>query len=137
MWTYCINATSGSGVPIYQLLPVELALNPRHHFASCPSSSCCPDVWQCLADLCNVLANVDHEEVPLYKVDTEESEGDEELTVLQLKEDRLLAGFVPLLAAPQEPCYIDRHTDTVSGLSGDIPPLQSHDLFLDSFFCVT
>ncbi|KAM3602033.1 uncharacterized protein V6R79_023410 [Siganus canaliculatus] len=70
-----------------------------------------PDVWQCLADLCNMLARVDHEEVPLYKVDTEESEGDEELTVLQLKEDRLLAGFVPLLAAPQEPCYTDRHTD--------------------------
>lgn len=77
--------------------------------------SCCPDVWQCLADLCNVLARVDHEEVPLYKVDTDESEGDEELTVLQLKEDRLLAGFVPLLAAPQEPCYTDRHTDMVSG----------------------
>lgn len=75
-----------------------------------------------------MLANVDHEEVPLYKVDTEESEGDEELTVLQLKEDRLLAGFVPLLAAPQEPCYIDRHTDTVRGLSGDIPALQAHHL---------
>lgn len=72
---------------------------------------CCPDVWQCLADLCNVLARVDHEEVPLYKVETDESEGDEELTVLQLKEDRLLAGFVPLLAAPQEPCYTDKHTD--------------------------
>lgn len=68
-----------------------------------------------------MLARVDHEEVPLYKVDTEESEGDEELTVLQLKEDRLLAGFVPLLAAPQEPCYIDRHTDTVSGASSDVP----------------
>lgn len=84
-----------------------------------------------------MLANVDHEEVPLYKVDTEESEGDEELTVLQLKEDRLLAGFVPLLAAPQEPCYIDRHTDTVSGLSGDIPALQSHHLCLDGFLCHT
>ncbi|XP_067348291.1 telomerase-binding protein EST1A isoform X1 [Channa argus] len=75
---------------------------------------CSPDVWQCLADFCNVLAHVDHEEVPLYKVDTDESEGDEELTVLQLKEDRLLAGFVPLLAAPQEPCYTDRHTDMIS-----------------------
>ncbi|XP_019747477.1 telomerase-binding protein EST1A [Hippocampus comes] len=70
-----------------------------------------PDVWRCLARLCNVLARVDHGEVPLYKVDTDEVEGDEELTVLQLKEDRLLAGFVPLLAAPQEPCYVDRHTD--------------------------
>ncbi|XP_074528127.1 telomerase-binding protein EST1A [Halichoeres trimaculatus] len=71
----------------------------------------CPDVWQALADLCNVLACVDHGEVPLYKADTDESEGEEELTVLQLKEDRLLAGFVPLLAAPQEPCYTDRHTE--------------------------
>lgn len=62
-----------------------------------------------------MLARVDHEEVPLYKVDTEEVEGDEELTVLQLKEDQLLAGFVPLLAAPLEPCYSDRHTDVVSG----------------------
>lgn len=52
----------------------------------------------------------------LYKVDTDEGEGDEELTVLQLKEDKLLAGFVPLLAAPQEPCYTDKHTDMVSGL---------------------
>ncbi|KAM6983366.1 telomerase-binding protein EST1A isoform 1-T1 [Tautogolabrus adspersus] len=76
-----------------------------------PSSTDNPDVWQCLADLCNMLACVDHEEVPLYKADTDESEGDEELTVLQLKEDRLLAGFVPLLAAPQEPCYTDRHTE--------------------------
>ncbi|XP_071362493.1 telomerase-binding protein EST1A isoform X2 [Trachinotus anak] len=75
------------------------------------SIDCSPDVWQCLADLCNVLARVDHGEVPLYKVDTDEGEGDEELTVLQLKEDRMLAGFVPLLAAPQEPCYTDRHTD--------------------------
>lgn len=53
--------------------------------------------------------------MPLYKVDSEENEGDEELTVLQLKEDKLLAGFVPLLAAPQEPCYTDKQTDMVSG----------------------
>uniref|UniRef100_A0A3B5LLT4 Telomerase-binding protein EST1A n=1 Tax=Xiphophorus couchianus TaxID=32473 RepID=A0A3B5LLT4_9TELE len=75
------------------------------------SLECSPDVWQCLADLCNALARVDHEEMLLYKVDTDEGEGDEELTVLQLKEDKLLAGFVPLLAAPQEPCYTDKHTD--------------------------
>lgn len=60
-----------------------------------------------------MLAHVDHEEVLLYKVDSDELESDEELTVLQLKEDKLLAGFVPLLAAPQEPCYIDKHTDMV------------------------
>uniref|UniRef100_A0A3P8NSN7 Telomerase-binding protein EST1A n=1 Tax=Astatotilapia calliptera TaxID=8154 RepID=A0A3P8NSN7_ASTCA len=76
-----------------------------------PPCSIDPNVWQCLADLCNLLARVDHGEVPLYKVDSEEGEGDEELMLLQLKEDRLLAGFVPLLAAPQEPCYTDGHTD--------------------------
>ncbi|XP_061787532.2 telomerase-binding protein EST1A [Nerophis lumbriciformis] len=75
------------------------------------SVDCSPDVWQCLASLCNVLARVDHGEAPLYKADTDDGEGDEELSVLQLKEDRLLAGFVPLLAAPQEPCYVDRHAD--------------------------
>lgn len=70
-------------------------------------------MWQSLADLCNVLARVDHEEVPLYKVDSDEMESDEELDLLQLKEDKLLAGFVPLLAAPQEPCYTDKQTEMV------------------------
>ncbi|KAG7484868.1 hypothetical protein MATL_G00054390 [Megalops atlanticus] len=70
-------------------------------------ASCCPDVWRCLADLCNALACVCHGEAPLYKAD-----GDEDLRLLQLEEDRLLAGFVPLLAAPQEPCYIDAHANT-------------------------
>lgn len=68
-----------------------------------------------------MLARVDHGEVPLYKVDSEETEGDEELTVLQLKEDKLLAGFVPLLAAPQEPCYTDKQTDMVSGRGKKTP----------------
>ncbi|KAM6907322.1 telomerase-binding protein EST1A [Xenentodon cancila] len=86
--------------------------HPDHWNPPPCSLDCSPDVWQCLADLCNVLAHVDHEEVPLYKVDTEEVDGDEELAVLQLKEDKMLAGFVPLLAAPQEPCYTDKHTDT-------------------------
>ncbi|XP_026184534.1 telomerase-binding protein EST1A isoform X2 [Mastacembelus armatus] len=94
------------------------------------SIDCSPDVWQCLADLCNVLAHVDHEEVPLYKVDTDEGEGDEELTVLQLKEDRLLAGFVPLLAAPQEPCYTDRHTDMA--ISADCKRVTVLKYFLEA-----
>ncbi|XP_067085005.1 telomerase-binding protein EST1A [Osmerus mordax] len=71
-----------------------------------------PDVWRCLAHLCNALARVDHGEAPLYKADGDGGEGDEDLRLLLLEEDRLLAGFVPLLAAPQEPCYIDRHADT-------------------------
>ncbi|XP_049325023.1 telomerase-binding protein EST1A isoform X2 [Astyanax mexicanus] len=70
-----------------------------------------PDVWQCLAELCNALARVHHSEIPLYKADGD-GEGDEELRLLVLEEDGMLAGFVPLLAAPQEPCYIDPQTDT-------------------------
>ncbi|XP_034034093.1 telomerase-binding protein EST1A-like [Thalassophryne amazonica] len=85
--------------------------HPNHWNPPPCSLDSSPDVWQCLADLCNLLAHVDHGEVPLYKADTDEVQRDEELAVLLLKEDRLLAGFVPLLAAPQEPCYIDRHTD--------------------------
>uniref|UniRef100_A0A4W5JVS9 DNA/RNA-binding domain-containing protein n=1 Tax=Hucho hucho TaxID=62062 RepID=A0A4W5JVS9_9TELE len=73
---------------------------------------CSLDVWRSLADLCNALARVDHGEAPLYKADG--AEGDEELRLLLLEEDRLLAGFVPLLAAPQEPCYVDCTADTVS-----------------------
>ncbi|XP_026075847.1 telomerase-binding protein EST1A-like isoform X1 [Carassius auratus] len=69
-----------------------------------------PDVWQCLANLCNSLAHVYHGEVLLYKADVD-GEGDEELRVLQLEEDKMLSGFVPLLAAPQEACYIDQGTD--------------------------
>ncbi|XP_028840421.1 telomerase-binding protein EST1A isoform X1 [Denticeps clupeoides] len=72
-----------------------------------------PDVWECLAELCNALARVYHGEAPLYKAECEEEDGaDEELRLLLLEEDRLLAGFVPLLAAPQEPSYIDRNADT-------------------------
>ncbi|KAL0994823.1 hypothetical protein UPYG_G00127600 [Umbra pygmaea] len=71
-----------------------------------------PDVWHNLADLCNALARVDHGEAPLYKADGDGGEGDEEVRLLLLEEDRLLAGFVPLLAAPQEPCYIDHSVDT-------------------------
>ncbi len=74
-----------------------------------------PDVWQCLADLCNSLASVYHGEVLLYKADVD-GEGDEELRVLQLEEDKMLSGFVPLLAAPQEACYIDQATDAVSNV---------------------
>ncbi|XP_047660699.1 telomerase-binding protein EST1A [Tachysurus fulvidraco] len=68
-----------------------------------------PDVWQCLAELCNSFATVYHGEIPLYKADAD-GESDE-LRLLVLEEDRMLAGFVPLLAAPQEPCYIDPKSD--------------------------
>ncbi|KAK3550109.1 hypothetical protein QTP86_020662 [Hemibagrus guttatus] len=68
-----------------------------------------PDVWQCLAELCNSLASVYHGEIPLFKADAD-GESDE-LQLLVLEEDRMLAGFVPLLAAPQEPCYIEPQSD--------------------------
>ncbi|XP_026862235.2 telomerase-binding protein EST1A isoform X2 [Electrophorus electricus] len=69
-----------------------------------------PDVWQFLAELCNALACVYHGETPLYKADAD-SQGEEDMRLLVLEEDRMLAGFIPLLAAPQEPCYIDPQTD--------------------------
>lgn len=69
-------------------------------------------MWQCLAELCNSLASVYHGEILLFKADAD-GESDE-LRLLVLEEDRMLAGFVPLLAAPQEPCYIEPQSDTVS-----------------------
>ncbi|XP_018603749.2 telomerase-binding protein EST1A isoform X1 [Scleropages formosus] len=88
-----------------------------------------PDVWQCLADLCNALANVDHGEAPLYKADGD-GEGDEDLQLLVLEEDRLLAGFVPLLGAPQEPCYTERGSDT--GIAADCKRVTVLKYFLEA-----
>ncbi|XP_028937859.1 telomerase-binding protein EST1A isoform X1 [Ornithorhynchus anatinus] len=65
------------------------------------------DVWATLADFCNVLTAVNQSEVPLYK------DPDDDLTLLILEEDRLLSGFVPLLAAPQDPCYVEKTSDKV------------------------
>ncbi|XP_066835934.1 telomerase-binding protein EST1A isoform X1 [Anser cygnoides] len=65
------------------------------------------DVWATLADFCNVLTTVNQSEVPLYK------DPDDDLALLSLEEDRLLSGFVPLLVAPQEPCYVERTSDKV------------------------
>ncbi|XP_040388949.1 telomerase-binding protein EST1A isoform X4 [Cygnus olor] len=66
------------------------------------------DVWATLADFCNVLTTVNQSEVPLYK------DPDDDLALLSLEEDRLLSGFVPLLVAPQEPCYVERTSDKVT-----------------------
>ncbi|XP_043910311.1 telomerase-binding protein EST1A [Protopterus annectens] len=63
------------------------------------------DVWATLAEFCNSLTAVNQSEVPLYK------DPDDDLTLLILEEDRLLSGFVPLLAAPQDPCYVEKTSD--------------------------
>ncbi|XP_074830604.1 telomerase-binding protein EST1A isoform X4 [Natator depressus] len=65
------------------------------------------DVWATLADFCNILTTVNQSEVPLYK------DPDDDLSLLSLEEDRLLSGFVPLLVAPQEPCYVEKTSDKV------------------------
>uniref|UniRef100_A0A8D0GSQ5 Telomerase-binding protein EST1A n=1 Tax=Sphenodon punctatus TaxID=8508 RepID=A0A8D0GSQ5_SPHPU len=65
------------------------------------------DVWATLAAFCNILTAVNQSEVPLYK------DPDDDLTMLSLEEDRLLSGFVPLLVAPQEPCYVEKTSDKV------------------------
>ncbi|KAL4647573.1 telomerase-binding protein EST1A isoform X1 [Arapaima gigas] len=88
-----------------------------------------PDVWQHLADLCNALASVDHGEAPLYKADGD-GESDEDLRLLLLEEDRLLAGFVPLLGAPQEPCYTEKGCDT--GIAADCKRVTVLKYFLEA-----
>ncbi|KAM3934069.1 telomerase-binding protein EST1A isoform 2-T2 [Leptodactylus fuscus] len=65
------------------------------------------DLWSVLADFCNTLTCVNQSEVPLYK------DPDDDLSLLILEEDRLLSGFVPLLAAPQEPCYVEKTSDKI------------------------
>uniref|UniRef100_A0A4W3IPX2 Telomerase-binding protein EST1A n=1 Tax=Callorhinchus milii TaxID=7868 RepID=A0A4W3IPX2_CALMI len=63
------------------------------------------DVWAMLAEFCNIFTAVNQSEVPLYK------DLDEDLTLLVLEEDKILSGFVPLLAAPQDPCYVETAAD--------------------------
>ncbi|KAJ7308999.1 hypothetical protein JRQ81_008283 [Phrynocephalus forsythii] len=70
-------------------------------------SSVSVDVWATLADFCNILTGVNQSEVPLYK------DPDEDLARLSLEEDCLLSGFVPLLVAPQESCYVEESSDKV------------------------
>ncbi|XP_053562186.1 telomerase-binding protein EST1A isoform X2 [Bombina bombina] len=65
------------------------------------------DVWWVLAEFCNTLTSVNHSEIPLYK------DPDDDLSLLILEEDRLLSGFVPLLAAPQDPCYVEKTSDKI------------------------
>ncbi|KAG9485830.1 hypothetical protein GDO78_008745 [Eleutherodactylus coqui] len=65
------------------------------------------DVWSVLANFCNTLTCVNQSEVPLYK------DLDDDLSLLILEEDRLLSGFVPLLAAPQDPCYVEKTSDKI------------------------
>ncbi|KAM5182486.1 telomerase-binding protein EST1A [Mantella aurantiaca] len=65
------------------------------------------DVWSVLAEFCNTLTWVIQSEVLLYK------DPDDDLSLLILEEDRLLSGFVPLLAAPQEPCYVEKTSDKI------------------------
>uniref|UniRef100_A0A8C6QK30 Nonsense-mediated mRNA decay factor n=1 Tax=Nannospalax galili TaxID=1026970 RepID=A0A8C6QK30_NANGA len=84
------------------------------------------DVWSTLADFCNILTAVNQSEVPLYK------DPDDDLTLLILEEDRLLSGFVPLLAAPQDPCYVEKTSDKVSPRP-NVPPHSTLLLILQTF----
>ncbi|XP_028662484.1 telomerase-binding protein EST1A [Erpetoichthys calabaricus] len=65
------------------------------------------NVWQTLAEFCNILTGVNQCEVPLYK------DSDDDLCLLILDEDRLLSGFIPLLGAPQDPCYVEKTSDKI------------------------
>lgn len=83
-------------------------------------------MWATLADFCNILTTVNQSEVPLYK------DPDDDLALLSLEEDRLLSGFVPLLVAPQEPCYVERTSDKVSSRP-NIPPRFLQTFILGKF----
>lgn len=90
------------------------------------------DVWATLADFCNILTTVNQSEVPLYK------DPDEDLAQLGLEEDRLLSGFVPLLVAPQEPCYVENTSDKVRARARcPSSPPPSRLFFLGSIFVQT
>lgn len=120
-------------------LVISLQTVPSHYLEILTCSYFIPhrvavDVWSVLADFCNILTAVNQSEVPLYK------DADDDLTLLTLEEDRLLSGFVPLLAAPQDPCYVEKTSDKVSSrpnISLHSPLLLSLQtfLFLGSFLC--
>ncbi|XP_075052780.1 telomerase-binding protein EST1A [Mixophyes fleayi] len=78
---------------------------PPSPLVTCKESAV--DVWGVLAEFCNTLTCVNQSEVPLYK------DPDDDLSLLILEEDRLLSGFVPLLAAPQEPCFVEKTSDKI------------------------
>nr|XP_060612747.1 telomerase-binding protein EST1A [Anolis sagrei ordinatus] len=82
------------------------------------------DVWATLADFCNLLTAVNQSEVSLYK------DPDEDLSLLSLEEDRLLSGFVPLLVAPQEPCYVEKAAD--KGIASDCKRVTVLKYFLEA-----
>ncbi|XP_074869701.1 telomerase-binding protein EST1A isoform X2 [Carettochelys insculpta] len=82
------------------------------------------DVWVTLADFCNVLTTVNQSEVPLYK------DPDDDLCLLSLEEDRLLSGFIPLLVAPQEPCYVEKTSD--KGIAADCKRVTVLKYFLEA-----
>jgi len=102
------------------------AFQPRIAHVSPRSPRVSVDVWATLADFCNILTAVNQSEVPLYK------DPDDDLALLSLEEDRLLSGFVPLLVAPQEPCYVERTSDKVSSRP-NIPPRFLQTFILGKF----
>uniref|UniRef100_UPI00358FF2C1 telomerase-binding protein EST1A-like isoform X2 n=1 Tax=Myxine glutinosa TaxID=7769 RepID=UPI00358FF2C1 len=66
------------------------------------------DVWATLASLCNALAGIDAAIGDAPRLEAKPGAG---LALLILQEERDLAGFVPLLSAPQDACYVPEGTD--------------------------
>ncbi|XP_078729890.1 telomerase-binding protein EST1A isoform X2 [Lampetra fluviatilis] len=84
----------------------------------------CGDTWSTLAELCNALAGVAVSEVQL------QAQAGPGLVPLVLDEDRALAGFVPLLSAPQEPCFVQEDADQV--LAADCKRVAALQYFLEA-----
>uniref|UniRef100_A0A8C4PZQ6 Telomerase-binding protein EST1A n=1 Tax=Eptatretus burgeri TaxID=7764 RepID=A0A8C4PZQ6_EPTBU len=85
------------------------------------------DVWSTLAALCNVLAGVGAAVGDAPRLEAKPGAG---LTLLILQEERDLAGFVPLLSAPQDACYVPEGTD--KALASDWRRVAALQYFLEA-----
>ncbi|KAK6192689.1 hypothetical protein SNE40_004118 [Patella caerulea] len=81
------------------------------------------DPWKCTADLCNILKDVDTSHIKLYRHRKENCDP------IILSEDNLMAGFVPMLGAPVESCFI--HSTVDKEIARDSMRLEKLGLFSD------
>ncbi|ESP00994.1 hypothetical protein LOTGIDRAFT_225561 [Lottia gigantea] len=81
------------------------------------------DPWKCTADLCNILKDVDTSHIKLYRHKKENCDA------IILNEDNLMAGFVPMLGAPVESCFV--HSTVDKEIARDALRLEKFGLFSD------
>ncbi|XP_074640176.1 telomerase-binding protein EST1A-like [Tubulanus polymorphus] len=81
------------------------------------------NVWMNVSDLCNVLKDIDISHVKFY---TTRKEG---CDAVVLPEDVMMAGFVPLLSAPQDTAYV--HATVDKDIAKDCFRIERLQLFAD------